>query len=72
MRSLDPKWFFRARFSGGGAATFFADSKELAWDHAATLARDFGQARVVAVTRLKHAKDVLPEELDDAGKLLEA
>jgi hypothetical protein len=64
----DPNWFWRATFSGGSTATFYADSKALAWDHAGTLARDFGRERAVKVTRLKRAKDVTPAENAAAGK----
>lgn len=68
--SNDPRWFWMATFSRGASVTFYADSKELARDHAATLARDFGRWPVVKVTRLKHSKDVTPEENAAAGKLV--
>jgi hypothetical protein len=66
------RWFFQATFAGGGTATFYADSKALALDHAETLARDFGKRGVVRVTRLKHSKDVDHAENDAAGRLYEA
>jgi hypothetical protein len=71
MTTTDPVWFFQATFDGGGTATFYADSKALAFDHAGTLARDFGKRGVRTVTRLKHRKDVTPTENAQAGALYE-
>lgn len=67
--SKDPIWFWKATFVGGGWATFYADNKPLAWDHAGTLARDFGKHGVKTVKRLKHSKDVSAEENAYAGAL---
>lgn len=67
--SNDPRWFWQAVFNSG-TATFYADSKELAWDHAQTLAQDFGLPRVIKVKRLKHSKDVTAFENAEAGKLV--
>ena len=55
----------------GAWVTFYADGKWEARDHAAVLARDFGRFPVVKVTRLKHSKDVTPEENAAAGRLHE-
>lgn len=62
-------WFWKALFEGGGSATFYADSKALAFDHAGTLARDFGKSGVRSVMRLCHSKDVSPEANAAAGAL---
>ena len=67
----DPRWFWQAWFSGGGTATFYADSKALALDHAGMLAREFGKRGVQRITRLKHQKDVSHEENAQAGALYE-
>jgi hypothetical protein len=67
----DPRWFWLAVFTDGGTATFYADSKALAFDHAGTLARDFARRGVRTVTRLKHSKDVTPGENAAAGILHE-
>lgn len=64
----DPRWFWQATFLAGATATFYADSKELATDHAHALARDFN-TRVTAVRRVKHTKDVTAEENAEAGRL---
>ena len=66
-----PRWFWQATFYGGSTATFYGDNKGLAYDHAVTLARDFGKRGVSAVKRLKHSKDVTPEENAAAGRLHE-
>lgn len=66
--SNDPRWFWQVTFYGNATATFYADSKDLAWDHAVVLARDFGGLRVLKVTRLKHSKDVSAVENAAAGK----
>lgn len=66
--SNDPRWFWQAVFYGNATATFYADNKELALDHAQTLARDFGGLRVLKVKRLKHSKDVTAAENAAAGK----
>ena len=60
MMNNDPRWFWIAVFEGGGTAKFYADSKALAFDHAGTLARDFGKSGVRTVMRLKHTKNVTP------------
>ena len=67
----DPRWFWEARFVGGGTATYYADNKAFALDHGYTLARDFGRRDVQSVRRLKHSKDVTLAENAAAGKLRE-
>lgn len=69
--ATDPRWFWKAVFEGGGSATFYADSKALAFDHAGTLARDFGKPGVRSVLRLKHSKDVTRTENAQSGALYE-
>lgn len=64
----DPNWLFLASFTDGSRMTFYADNKPLAIDHAAMVARDTGKF-LAKVTRLKHAKDVTPDELAASGEI---
>lgn len=59
-------WFYLATFTNNQSMTFFAESKELAVDHARHQVRGTG-IEVRKVTRLKHGRDVSQSEYDAAG-----
>lgn len=66
---MTTNWFWLATFTDGSTVTFYAESKDLAWDHAGALARDFKRI-AKTVKRLKHANDVSKAEYATAGELI--
>lgn len=68
---MNNDWFFHATFTNGTAMTFYAENKTLARDHADAVAHSVNTT-TQRVTRLKHSKDVTPEENAAAGILWQA
>lgn len=68
MSYRDAVWFWRATFTDGSTFTFWADSKALASDHAATVGRDVSKT-LKAVARLGHDKDLTEQDRAFAGTI---